>query len=51
MQTDVPADRRCLRCQTMFWSEGFGERVCRRCKASATWKGSLPPSAGRARKR
>lgn len=29
---DVPRDRRCLRCDTLFPSEGFGERICRRCR-------------------
>lgn len=32
---DAPAERNCLRCQTAFWSEGFGERICKRCKAQA----------------
>lgn len=50
-RADVPADRLCLRCSTTFWSEGFGERVCRRCKATVTWKSALPPSAGQARRR
>ncbi len=29
---DMPQERLCLRCRTPFWSEGLGERICRRCK-------------------
>ena len=39
---DRPASRTCLRCATAFWSEGFGERVCKRCKAHASWRSSVP---------
>ena len=39
---DVPAERPCIRCGTKFWSEGFGERICRRCKSSASWKSAVP---------
>lgn len=35
---DVPQERLCLRCRAPFWSEGFGERICRRCKGSSTWQ-------------
>lgn len=48
---DVPQSRPCLRCRTRFWSEGFGERICRRCKGSKSWQTSLPSvrSSGRSR--
>ncbi|KPQ05614.1 MAG: hypothetical protein HLUCCA12_14585 [Rhodobacteraceae bacterium HLUCCA12] len=39
---DAPAERRCLRCSAVFWSEGFGERICKRCKAQAAWKSAIP---------
>lgn len=35
---DVPQERPCLRCRAPFWSEGFGERICQRCKGSSTWQ-------------
>lgn len=35
---DVPAERVCLKCKSAFWSEGFGARLCKRCKAGGTWK-------------
>ncbi len=35
---DVPQERLCLRCRTPFWSEGFGERICQRCKKSNSWQ-------------
>jgi hypothetical protein len=30
--------RTCLMCRTDFESEWSGERICRRCKASAAWR-------------
>jgi uncharacterized paraquat-inducible protein A len=39
---DVPTTRACLRCKAVFQSEGFGERICPRCKGSAVWKSALP---------
>ena len=39
---DVPADRQCLRCAAIFLSAGFGERICKHCKAQATWKSDMP---------
>ena len=39
---DRPASRTCLRCATAFQSEGFGERVCKRCKAHASWRSWAP---------
>ncbi|MCC5975975.1 MAG: hypothetical protein JJT81_18265 [Rubellimicrobium sp.] len=35
---DVPAERLCLRCNAAFWSTGFGERICKKCKAQSAWK-------------
>lgn len=35
---DAPKMRLCLRCATAFPSEGFGERICKRCKGSHGWK-------------
>ena len=35
---DVPKVRPCLRCGVAFESSGFGERICRRCKTSTTWR-------------
>lgn len=48
---DVPAERICLRCRTAFRSEGFGERICPRCKGSALWKSAAPARDGRTRSR
>ncbi len=39
---DGPKLRQCLRCEDEFESEWSGERICRRCKTSATWRGGLP---------
>lgn len=50
-RNDVPQERRCLRCSTTFWSEGFGERICRRCKGSNEWRNSAPVSPGSSRRR
>ncbi|WP_417518579.1 hypothetical protein [Minwuia sp.] len=35
---DVAKTRSCLRCAEKFESSGFGERICRRCKSSTTWR-------------
>ena len=35
---DLPCDRRCLRCAAVFPSDGFGERICRACKATVVWR-------------
>ncbi len=40
---DVSRDRLCLRCKDSFISEWFGERICRRCKKSSSWKNGAPP--------
>jgi hypothetical protein len=44
---DGAARRACLRCRALFDSEGFGERICPRCKGSAIWKSSAPLRGGR----
>lgn len=44
---DVPANRRCLRCNATFWSDGFGERVCPRCKSTVSWRNFVPAGSGR----
>lgn len=43
---DVPQERRCLRCNTPFWSEWSGERICRRCKATSAWRNAAPARSG-----
>ncbi|MEQ9037236.1 MAG: hypothetical protein RIE24_02665 [Silicimonas sp.] len=48
---DVPRERQCLRCDTLFWSEGFGERICRRCKGLNAWRNAVPVSPGASRGR
>ena len=42
--SDVPRARLCLRCGTSFESEWSGERICRRCKSTTTWRSGLPHS-------
>ena len=44
---DGAARRACLRCRALFDSEGFGERICPRCKGSAVWKSSALLRGGR----
>ncbi|GEM_PF-1215290 len=46
---DVPRERACLRCKAVFHSEGFGERICKRCKGSSTWKNPASASGGSGR--
>lgn len=48
---DVPQERQCLRCEILFWSEGFGERICRRCKGLNAWRNAVPVSSGSSRRR
>jgi len=47
---DVAAERVCLRCRTPFPSEGFGERICKRCKGQSAWKSANPPGDGGSRR-
>lgn len=44
---DVPKVRDCLRCNARFASAWSGERICKHCKQSTTWKSGVPQSAGR----
>ena len=37
-----PRERKCLSCKTMFNSEWSGERICKKCKGSHTWRSGLP---------
>jgi hypothetical protein len=30
--------RKCLMCRKLFMSEWVGERVCKKCKASSSWR-------------
>lgn len=39
---DTPRMRRCLRCRATFPSEWSGERICRRCKGTSTWRNGAP---------
>lgn len=36
----VPAvkERKCLKCREPFPSEWAGERICKRCKSSGSWR-------------
>ena len=47
---DVAAERVCLRCRSRFLSEGFGERICSRCKGSAVWRAALSEGSGLGRR-
>jgi hypothetical protein len=38
---DAAVKRRCLMCKDMFERAWSGERVCKRCRGSGTWKNSL----------
>ncbi|WP_372803169.1 hypothetical protein [Paracoccus seriniphilus] len=48
---DVPSERQCLRCDAAFWSEGFGERICKRCKGLNAWRNAMPVTPGGSRRR
>ncbi|RBI83500.1 hypothetical protein DRV85_15710 [Rhodosalinus halophilus] len=48
---DVDAERICLRCRSPFRSEGFGERICSRCKGSAVWRAAIHEGYGQGRRR
>lgn len=43
---DIAAERLCLRCRTAFWSEGFGQRICGRCKSTVSWRNAVPGVSG-----
>ena len=48
---DIAGERACLRCRSLFWSEGFGERICSRCKGSAVWRAAISERGGHGRRR
>ena len=48
---DIAAERACLRCRSTFWSEGFGERICARCKGTVAWRSAVPGGSGQGRSR
>ncbi|SIN84970.1 hypothetical protein SAMN05444002_0989 [Vannielia litorea] len=48
--SDIAAERLCLRCRSVFWSEGFGERICPRCKGSAVWRSAVSEGGGQGRR-
>jgi hypothetical protein len=48
---DIAAKRNCLRCKSTFWSEGFGERVCTRCKGMVSWRSGVSGGYGQTRRR
>ncbi|MEL6285406.1 MAG: hypothetical protein AAFQ18_04285 [Pseudomonadota bacterium] len=48
---DIAAERVCLKCRSTFWSEGFGERICSRCKGSTVWRSAISEGDGRGRRR
>ena len=48
---DVPKPRICLRCNTSFWSEGFGQRICARCKGTTAWRAAVPEGVSQGRRR
>lgn len=48
---DTRKKRSCLRCRVKFWSDGFGERVCRRCKGSSAWRNAVPANPATSRTR
>lgn len=48
---DVAAKRTCLRCKSAFLSEGFGERICTRCKGTVAWRSGAPGRGGQGRRR
>ena len=48
---DIAAERACLCCKKAFWSEGFGERICPRCKSSNVWRNSVPGGIGQGHRR
>ena len=48
---DIAAERVCLRCRSSFWSEGFGERICSRCKGTAAWRSAVSGGTEQGRSR
>lgn len=50
-RSDVPAERACLSCRTVFFSGGFGERICPKCKGERSWRGAVGETGSTGRKR
>ena len=50
-EADIAGERACLRCRSLFWSEGFGQRVCARCKGSAVWRAAISEGGGHGSRR
>ncbi|MEO0703257.1 MAG: DUF1611 domain-containing protein [Pseudomonadota bacterium] len=48
---DAPKERSCLNCKVAFWSKGFGQRICARCKGTLAWRTAIPEGNGKARRR
>lgn len=48
---DAPKERFCLLCTSSFWSEGFGECICARCKSTMAWRTAVPDGSGQSRRR
>ena len=48
---DVAAERTCMQCGSIFWSEGFGERICSRCKSMVSWRSGVSVTPGQTRRR
>lgn len=48
---DVPKLRFCLRCRVSFWSEGFGQRICAKCKNTTVWRAAMPEGVSQGRRR
>lgn len=47
---DAPKPRLCLCCKASFWSEGFGQRICARCKGRTAWRAAVPEGIGQSRR-
>ena len=39
---EVAAERVCLRCKAMFWSEGCAEPICPHCRRTSLWRSNVP---------
>ncbi|SFS13993.1 hypothetical protein SAMN05444714_1634 [Yoonia litorea] len=50
-KSDIAAERACLKCHKTFWSDGFGERICPRCKVSSVWRASIRDGIGNGQRR
>lgn len=48
---DIPKTRPCLCCSASFWSDGFGQRICSRCKGSPAWRSAIPEGISQGRRR